>query len=206
MNGSRNGDFGGMSPRRILAKALEVASLARTDPRAALGAVERAVGIARSQVVLRGCHRGSMICTAGEVRVRGARGVHLGSRLFFLPGVVATEILCHPGAELVIGDDTGFNGGVFLEAFTSLRIGARCLFGSMVRVADRSPAAEGPVVIGDDVWVAHGATIEPGVTIGSGAAVSAGSVVTKDVPPGFLAIGNPARNVRLSLLQDRSPL
>ena len=70
------------------------------------------------------------------------------------------------------------------------------MFGSLVRVTDRG---QGPVVIGDDVWIAHGAVIEPGVTIGSGSVVAAGSVVSRDVPPGSLAIGNPARCMSLSL-------
>jgi maltose O-acetyltransferase len=58
-------------------------------------------------------------------------------------------------------------------------------------------------VLGDDVWVAHGALIEPGVTIGDGAVVSAGAVVTSDVPPRTLAIGNPARVMPLSLAADQ---
>ena len=47
-----------------------------------------------------------------------------------------------------------------------------------------------PVVIGDNVWICTGALILPGVTIGDG------SVVTKDVPAGCLAAGNPARVIR----------
>jgi maltose O-acetyltransferase len=69
----------------------------------------------------------------------------------------------------------------------------------LVRVSDRHDCLAGPVVIGDDVWIAHGATIEPGVTVGSGSVVAAGSVVSCDVPPGSLAIGNPARCMSLSL-------
>jgi serine acetyltransferase len=84
----------------------------------------------------------------------------------------------------------------------SIRIGDRTMFGSMVRVCDRGKAAAQPVVIGDDVWVAHGAIIEPGVTIGSGSVVAAGSVVSCDVPPRSLAIGNPARCLSLSLRAD----
>ncbi|TME44384.1 MAG: hypothetical protein E6I55_11040 [Chloroflexi bacterium] len=78
----------------------------------------------------------------------------------------------------------------------------RTLFGSLVRVCDRGKAGAGPVLIGDDVWIAHGAIIEPGVTIGSGSVVAAGSVVSCDVPPGSLAIGNPARCMSLSLRSD----
>lgn len=50
-----------------------------------------------------------------------------------------------------------------------------------------------PVVIGANVWIGGGALILPGVTIGDDAIIGAGSVVTRDVPPGGVAVGNPAR-------------
>ncbi len=53
-----------------------------------------------------------------------------------------------------------------------------------------------PVVIGDDAWLGGGVIVLPGVTIGAAAVIGAGSVVTRDVPPGVLALGNPARVVR----------
>ena len=53
-----------------------------------------------------------------------------------------------------------------------------------------------PVVLGHDVWVGHGAIILPGVSIGDGAAIGAGTVVTKDVPPFAVAVGNPGRVIR----------
>jgi acetyltransferase-like isoleucine patch superfamily enzyme len=111
----------------------------------------------------------------------------------FWPGMIPTELLCHPGAELLVGADSQFNYGSSFESSGSIRIGARCMFGSFVRVSDRDRDRSGSIVIGDDVWVAHGAVIEPGVTVGSGSVVSANSVVTADVPSGCLAIGNPAR-------------
>jgi len=50
-----------------------------------------------------------------------------------------------------------------------------------------------PVHIGCNVWIGGGAMILPGVTIGDNAVIGAGSVVTRDVPAGATAFGNPAR-------------
>ena len=53
-----------------------------------------------------------------------------------------------------------------------------------------------PVTIGNNVWIGGNAVILPGVTIGDNAVIGAGSVVTRDVPPSVLAVGNPCRVVR----------
>lgn len=53
----------------------------------------------------------------------------------------------------------------------------------------------GPVVIGENAWVAAEAYIGPGVTVGAGAVAGARAVVVRDVPPGAVVVGNPARVV-----------
>jgi acetyltransferase-like isoleucine patch superfamily enzyme len=53
-----------------------------------------------------------------------------------------------------------------------------------------------PIEIEDDVWLCFNSTILKGVTIGKGSIVGASSVVTKDVPPGTIVAGNPARIIR----------
>jgi maltose O-acetyltransferase len=53
-----------------------------------------------------------------------------------------------------------------------------------------------PIEIGSDVWVGGGAIICPGVTIGSKSVIGAGSVVTRSIPAGVFAAGNPCRVVR----------
>ncbi len=57
----------------------------------------------------------------------------------------------------------------------------------------RETSKMAPVVIGANVWIGGGALIMPGVTIGDDAIIGAGSVVTRDVPAGATAMGNPAR-------------
>lgn len=53
-----------------------------------------------------------------------------------------------------------------------------------------------PVRIGSRVWIGAGTLIMPGVTIGDDSVVGAGSVVTKDIPAGVVAVGNPCRVLR----------
>ncbi len=55
---------------------------------------------------------------------------------------------------------------------------------------------KGSIILQNDVWVGHGATIMSGVTLHNGCVVAAGAVVTKDVPPYAIAGGNPARVIR----------
>ena len=52
------------------------------------------------------------------------------------------------------------------------------------------------IEIGDDVWFGGGVLVMPGVKIGSGSVIGAGSVVTKDIPSGVIAVGNPCRVMR----------
>lgn len=54
----------------------------------------------------------------------------------------------------------------------------------------------GSITIGDNCWLGGGVTVCPNVTIGEGCVIGAGSVVTRDIPPHSLAVGNPCRVLR----------
>lgn len=53
-----------------------------------------------------------------------------------------------------------------------------------------------PITVGNRVWIGGNTVVMPGVTIGDDTVIGAGSVVTKDIPAGVLAFGNPCRVVR----------
>lgn len=178
---------------RFLAREmLSAARLLATDPRAGYGRIARGIGVLRAAVLFRGCERGELVNAQGHVHVVADGTIRLGDRVQLAGGMIPTRLVCHRGGELSVGSRAFFNYGVSVEATRSIRIGERCMFGSMVRIRDTGEKGRGPVVIGDDVWVAHGAFVEPGVTIGAASVVAAGSVVRADVPPHSLAAGNPA--------------
>jgi len=168
-------------------------------PLRVLRTVMRLPGFVRASLLFAGAKTGWSVHSAGPLLVQGAAGIRIGDEVFFLDGPLRTELVCRPGAELDVGARTGFNYGVSLQASRSIRIGVECAFGAMVRIRDDDGQRVAPVVIGEHVWIAHGAIIEPGVTIGDDAVVSAGSVVMSDVPARMMAIGNPARLMPLGL-------
>lgn len=89
--------------------------------------------------------------------------------------------------DTTIGDGTKIDALCFVAH--NVVIGRHCLLVAGSHIA-------GSVTIGDHVIVGLGANICPHVTIGDRAIVGAGAVVTKDVPPGEVWAGNPARYMR----------
>ena len=65
-------------------------------------------------------------------------------------------------------------------------------------LSNKYPTAytKGDIIVGNDVWIGHGVTILSGVTIGDGAVIGACAVVSKDIPPYAIAVGNPIRIIK----------
>lgn len=66
----------------------------------------------------------------------------------------------------------------------------------------KSYPTKGDTVIGNDVWIGHGATLMPGVKIGDGAIIATKAVVTKDVEPYTIVGGNPAKEIKKRFSED----
>jgi maltose O-acetyltransferase len=113
---------------------------------------------------------------------------------------------CDYGSNIELGERVFFNFNCVVLDVCPVRIGSFSLFGPAVQIYTplhpldaelrRREEFGKPVEIGSDVWVGGGAIILPGVRIGSRAVIGAGSVVTRDVPGGVFAAGNPCRVIR----------
>lgn len=172
----------------------------RLGPQGRLGkAALAAVHVAGAQLFLRRAKLGALVRTRGRVVVRNEGTIRIGRRSNFGRGPIPAELVAHRGAELSFGERCDVNYGVLFEAHRSIRIGARSMFGANVVMCDRAGDVVAPITIGEEVWLAHAVVVCPGVTIGDGSIVAAGSVVTRDIPPGMLAIGNPARAMTLRM-------
>ncbi len=106
----------------------------------------------------------------------------VGARTFVNWGLIALDV-----GRITIGDDVQLGPNVQLLTATH-----------PVDPDPRRAKWEGsaPITLEDNVWLGGGVVVLPGVTIGRDTVVGAGSVVTKDLPAGVVAVGNPARVVR----------
>ncbi|GGZ92193.1 hypothetical protein GCM10010389_33490 [Streptomyces echinoruber] len=86
-------------------------------------------------------------------------------------------------------------GVIQTTAPSRLRRGRRRRPPSRPATPPRQAGGREPVTLGDNIWIG-GAVVLPGVTVGDDSVIGAGAVVTKDVPAGVVAVGNPARVVR----------
>ena len=113
---------------------------------------------------------------------------------------------CDYGANIELGERVFFNFNCIVLDVCPVRIGDFTLFGPAVQIytplhpfnaEQRRQKEFGQAIdIGSDVWVGGGAIILAGVRIGSRSVIGAGSVVTRDIPEGVFAAGNPCRVIR----------
>ncbi|HSE89447.1 MAG TPA: sugar O-acetyltransferase, partial [Candidatus Binatia bacterium] len=114
---------------------------------------------------------------------------------------------CDYGANIELGKRVFFNFNCVVLDVAPVRVGSGVLFGPAVQIyaathplsaAERRTSLElgRAVEVGDEVWVGGGAIICPGVRVGARSVIGAGSVVTRDIPEGVFAAGNPCRVIR----------
>lgn len=148
--------------------------------------------------------------TISSGSVLSGTSIHLGSNCRIdvdCTRLAASEIHCVAGASITIGHNCSFTWRtqVLAHEAGSIRIGAGCLLATetLVTLSDmhaildmasgRRLNAARDVEIGDRVWIGFRAMVFKGVSIGEGSVIGAGAVVTGNIPPHCMAVGNPAR-------------
>jgi maltose O-acetyltransferase len=121
--------------------------------------------------------------------------------------VIRPPLYCDYGYQIRIGARTFVNFGLVALDVARISIGDDVQIGPNVQLLTPTHPLEAeprraklesarPITIGDNAWLGGGAMVLPGVSIGENTVVGAGAVVTRDLPPSVLAVGNPARVVR----------
>ena len=118
-------------------------------------------------------------------------------------------------SRIVFGERTFCGEFCVFGVNESVMIGADVMIAQAVTIRDTDHAFEAvsvpmmdqgittaPVIIGDNVWIGHGATILKGIRIGRGAIVAAGAVVNKDVPEYAIVGGVPAKVIRMRIKES----
>jgi acetyltransferase-like isoleucine patch superfamily enzyme len=155
---------------------------------------------------------GSHSVLAAPVRIDGEQWISIGSGVYFGAGGYL-QVIERDGehGRIEIGDGSSMTGGCTLSAAASVRVGRRVLMARNCYIADHRHAFDdaatavldqgveqvAPVEIGDGAWLGHNVVVGPGVRIGRGAVVGANSVVLADVPDRAVAVGAPARVIRM---------
>jgi len=204
--------FAGRGPAGRLATRLAVCGTPAYKGRRRFARYNRAGYIAPSSTIAhRDLRLASNVFIGDRVVIyqdRNGGAVELGDRVHLYDDTIM-EI--GPGGSIKVGADThiqpkcqftSYEAGI--EIGIGVQIAPRCAFysydhGFAGRREIRSQALEtkGPIVIEDDAWLGVGVIVLSGVCIGRGAVVGAGAVVTKDVPAGAVAVGQPARVMRM---------
>lgn len=146
----------------------------------------------------------------------GENGIQLGEDTLIGPYVSLSAGML-PGQELIsdsivtIGDRCLIGRQSSIVGHFDITIGNDVYFGPNVYVTDqnhsvddldvpigRQSAGEKAVSIGDGSWLGANVVVLPGVTIGRHVAVGAGAIVTSDLPDHAVAVGNPARVIRIA--------
>ena len=129
-------------------------------------------------------------------------------------------VLCQPYTithieNLILGENIYIGPEAWFVLRGECRIGNGTIFGPRCKIHTSNHNYEGEmlpydhiynvkgVTIGENVWIGADVAIMPGVTIGDNTVIGAGSVVTKDIPAGVVAVGNPCRVLRTVGDHDR---
>ena len=126
--------------------------------------------------------------------------ISLGRRVIIRPGSMLFADPREGGAGITLEDDVMLGSGVHIY------VHSHAFDNPDIPIIDQGHYSSRPVVVERGAWLGAGVIVLPGVTIGRNSVVGAGAVVTRDVPPFTVAVGNPARVVKTLKKEQAAPL
>ncbi len=163
-------------------------------------------------------HAGEGLFVRTPSCIKGGNYITIGKHFISRGGLRLEAWDCYNGCSyhpsINIGSNVSFGDSCHIGAINQISIGNGVLMASKIFITDhfhgtisaedkdippvqRKLISKGPVVIGDNVWIGDNAVIMPGVTIGRGAIIGANAVVTKDIPDYCVAVGVPAKVIKV---------
>ena len=163
--------------------------------------------VLRAKWAFRRATLGQRVRAWGPLRVANYGQMIIGDRVRLVSEPAVLELVAGRNGRLEIGERSFINYGGSISAHKLVQIGPRCNIGPHVLLMDNNfhrlepdrrdemPPSR-PIILEENVFLGARVIVLGGVTIGRDSVVGAGSVVTRDIPPGVIAAGNPAKVIR----------
>lgn len=142
----------------------------------------------------------------GGLQILGTGNVSWGEHCRFGKDIVLET---QGGGTIEIGDNVRINQGSVLVSHNKIIIGDNCLIGEYCSIRDanhntklntlirKQSHSHAPITIEDDCWITRGVTVLNGTHLSHGCVIGANSVVTRDIPQNSVAVGSPAKVIRV---------
>lgn len=151
------------------------------------------------------------------VEIRGKKHIDFGKNLTLGKGLkIEAYPYINKGIIIKFGTSVGINDYAHITGISSIEVGNNVLMAGKIYISDGNhgsydsdeydstpesivgirPMTAKPIKIGENVWLGENVAVLGGVNIGQNAIIGAHSVVTKDIPPNTIAVGNPAKPIK----------
>jgi acetyltransferase-like isoleucine patch superfamily enzyme len=176
-----------------------IVKLIRTNPFELLALLPTAWTTFKFRHVLRRAGRGSIV-GKGTIIINPTR-VTIGDHCLIMDHVY---MRCGVEGRIEIGDRCAINSHAKLFGHGSIHIGSQSQIGPAAILTTTSHDYQNnleavflPITIGRNSWIGAGSIVLPGVSVGDNCVIGAGSVVTKSIPSNAVAVGNPAKVIKV---------
>lgn len=161
---------------------------------------------------------GENISIGCSMNLVGGKNIRIGNNVWIGERILLTALQNYLEnayiPEISIGNNCSIGDDCHITAINKIVIGNNVLLGRKITITDNAHGitdisvldippikrrlySKGPVIIEDGVWIGNNVTVLPGVRIGSNAIIGANTLVSKDIPENSVAVGIPAKIIKI---------